>query len=69
MGETLPDLAEVATSLPHKDRWSMIGMTPFLIPITNHILAQFPSAIMPVYADDRSYASPTPAEALAVANC
>jgi len=47
----------------------MIGMTSLLIPITNHILTRFPNTIMTVYADDRSYASPTPGEALEVANC
>ena len=63
LGETLPDL-------PQGDCWSMIGMTSLLIPITNHILNRFPNTIMTVYyADDRSYASPTPGEALEVANC
>ena len=69
LGETLPEPAAVATSLPQGDCWSMIGMTSLLIPITNHILTRFPNTIMTVYADDRSYASPTPAEAVEVANC
>ena len=69
LGETLPDPATVATSLPQGDCWSMIGMASLLIPITNRILNRFPNTIMTVYADDGSYASPTPGEALEVANC
>ena len=56
----------VCSSLPQGDCFSMIAMFTILIPIMYHIQAEFPQALQSIYADDRSFASATAAEAVAV---
>eukprot|EP00435_Cladocopium_sp_Y103_P054628 s307_g17.t2 len=59
MGETLPEAAHVSTSLPQGDVWSMLGMTCALLPVSHRIAQRYPRAVQALFADDRSFATPT----------
>ena len=68
-GCVLTDPQQVHNSLPQGDPWSMYGLIALLSPPTRQINAQFPSTIHRTYVDDRTWASPTCAQALAVQQC
>lgn len=65
-GEILKQPCLVGNSLPQGDCWSMLAMCMVLLPIGNRIERQFPATTQAIYADDRSFVSPEPLEALKV---
>ena len=67
-GEVLNHSFSIRNSLPQGDCWAMFAMCLVLLPISNRIKHCFPATTQALYADDRSFVSPTPFEALQVRN-
>ncbi|CAE7358018.1 unnamed protein product, partial [Symbiodinium necroappetens] len=62
LGDTLPGGVLVKDSLPQGDSWSMLAMTAVLLPAIQDIMNRFPSVCQINFADDRTFASQSPAE-------
>ena len=57
---------KVVHSLPQGDAWSLYGLIALLMPPTTNVQNLYPNTIHKTYVDDRSWASNSCAEALAV---
>ena len=62
LGEKLPGGVLVKDSLPQGDSWSMLAVTAVLLPAIQDIMNRFPSIDQINFADDRTFASQSPAE-------
>ena len=58
--------AKVTSSLPQRDAWSLYGLIALLAPPTMDVQISYPDTVHKTYVDDRSWASNSCAEALAV---
>ena len=59
LGETDPMGVKVDRSLPQGDSFSMCAMTCLILPAALAIREQFPQAVQVIFADDRSFATPS----------
>ena len=64
MSQMTPQADVVRSSLPQGDTWAMLAMTAILLPAAYDLQQQLPGCLHVLYADDRSFACPTAAQAI-----